>query len=151
MSNGNGSSKKWNVMLGIVTVTVILAFCANQGMWFYIALSYPDGKSIDAAVLAILNQGSGSVGAFTGAVIGYWVGSSKSSADKDDTAKEALKGVTDAVNVAGQTALATADTVNKMAGTGSGNTASGDASKVTTTTETKVTPAPEPESKKAKK
>lgn len=125
----------WSFMQSCVGIGAILGFFANQGMWFYIAVFVPEAKDISPGVLAILNQGSGSIMTFAGIVIGYYFGSSKGSQDKDDTAKAAAQTTAEAVKTAaaGTAAMqATVDKVtNALTSTGNGNGNGNGAPKVT--------------------
>lgn len=119
----------WNAMQTVIGCGAIAGFFANQAMWFYIALYIPEAKDISPGILAILNQGSGGIMTFAGMVIGYYFGSSKSSADKDAAQKLSTK-------VAASAATTAAETLNKVL---SGGTGPGDPH---ATTVSVVPPAP---------
>ena len=122
MANGNGTSKSWNMMQGAVGFGALLGFFANQAMWFYIAIYVPAAKELSPGILAILNQGSGSLTTFAGIVIGYYFGSSKGSTDKDETAKKAAETAATAVATAATATAATQATLDKViSGTGDGS------------------------------
>lgn len=111
----------WSFMQSCVGIGAILGFFANQGMWFYIAIYVPEAKEISPGILAILNQGSGSIMTFAGIVIGYYFGSSKGSQDKEDTAKQVAQTTAKAVETAAAGTAALQATVNKvMSSTGNG-------------------------------
>lgn len=101
-------AKTWNVMQAFVAITVLTGFFGIVFCW----MVFPP-KTTDAGTLAILNQLTGAVTTLAVAVVSYYVGSSKSSADKDETTKIATKAAVD------QAAM-TSTTLDKMVGTGPG-------------------------------
>ena len=111
MTNGNDiiTSKSWNVMQAFVAVTVLIGFFGIIFAW----MVFPP-KTTDAGVLAILNQLTGAVTTLAVSVVTYYVGSSKSSADKEETQKQSAQA---AVAVASAAAATASDTAKTTAAT----------------------------------
>lgn len=115
--NGNGNSNRYNVMQAVVGLIVIVGLFGVIAAWMLIAL-FSDATKMDIGITTILTGLTGVVSTIAVQVVGYYFGSSKSSADKDDTAKQVAQTTAKAV----ENAQATTDRlVEKMAGTGNGN------------------------------
>lgn len=112
MANGS-SSKPYNVMQAFVGGTVMVGLYAVIAAWMCIAI-FGDPAKMDVGITTILTGLTGVVSTIAVMVAGYYFGSSKSSADKEETAKAATKAAADA-------ATTTAQTLDKMVtGTGGG-------------------------------
>lgn len=119
--DGTTKYKSWSVMQAVVGFGALLGFFANQAAWFAIAVFVPAAKDLSPGILAILNQGSGSLTTFAGIVIGYYFGSSKGSTDKDEATKKAADTAAKAMATAASATAATQATLDKvLTGTGSG-------------------------------
>lgn len=123
MANGNGG-KAWNVMQASIGLIVVGGLFCVIAAWMVIAVTV-DVSKMDVGVTTILNSLTSVVTTLAVAVVSYYFGSSKSSADKEETQKQATKSAVDAASnaaaTAADTAKTTAATLDKLvSGTGTG-------------------------------
>lgn len=128
----HSGNRSWNIMQAVIGLIVVCGLFGVLTAWMLIAV-FADTTKLDPGLMALLNILTGCVVTAAIAVVNYYFGSSKSSADKEENAKIATRAAADAQS----TTSATLDKV--ISGTGNGT---GDPHATTV----KVTPPPPPDS-----
>jgi len=72
----------WQDTQKLLAFIVVVGFLGVVFLWFF------DPPKGDNAELAVLNTLTGALGGFTGMIVTYYFGSSRSAANKDETLKQ---------------------------------------------------------------